>query len=191
MSASEDFLRFPTLEHARIAPIESPSTVELLSLYGDLILEILGIDAPIDNLMRNAASKVLNLSFLENPEAEEGSELWLTGAKAMFTQDRTMIREVAENDSGYRVPDDELPDVIGFPLRGTESIQGFFSTFSIGPVIDVGTEHGDYLDFSFCVKVDNPSIRLPLTPPDRLPEFHVGNWLVVLGNEPIIGLVSK
>jgi len=191
MSAPENFLRFPTLEQARITPIQSPSSNQLYSLYGDLILEIIGMDMPIGDHMRNAASKALNVRFYENLEVEEGSEIWLTGAKALFTHDRTMIREAAEYEAAYAVPDDELPDIIGYPLNGTESLQGFFSTFSIGPVIDICSDYGDYLDFSFCINIDNPSIKLALSPPDQLPEFLVGSWLAVMGSEPLIGLVSK
>jgi hypothetical protein len=187
MSAPEDFLRFPTLDDARIARIEAPSSREMHSLYGDLILEIIGMDVEINDKIRKAASLVLNARFFEIPDAQVGSEIWLMGASAIFTSDRTMIREIAENEKGQTVPDEELPYTIGYPLTGSESIQGFFSTFSTGPVIDVHSDYGNNLDFSFCVNVENLAMK---SSSDEQPEFLVGNWLIVMGNQPAIGLVS-
>ena len=191
MSTPEEVLKFPTIEGARISPIESPSSTDMYSTYGDIVHKMMGIDGPIDDLIRAAASQALNHKFFENPDVSYGSEVWLTGAKAAFTHDKTMIKELATMDDNNPMDEDELPDTIGFALSGLEELQGFFGTFTTGPIMDIETQYSDYLDFSFCVNLENPVIKTPANAYGEPLEFLLGNWLVVLSDNPTIGTVSS
>ena len=191
MSSPEATLLIPTLEDVRISPIESPSSKELYSLYGDMVLDMMGIASPIDDDIRANASRVIDSRFFENPEAQYNSEIWLQGVKALFTSDPIMIKAIVEAETSVAPEDnEELPEVIGIPMSGFEQVQGFFGGFTTGPALDIESELYEYLDFSYCVKLVNPLVQNPGYGPDELPEFMVGNYIAVLDAETEIGTVS-